>query len=603
MGIVEDIERVKLAANIVEVVQGHVALRKAGVTNWAGLCPFHAERSPSFNVNEKMARYKCFGCGVGGDVIGFVREIEHFDFVGAVEWLAAKYGIQLRYDTNTEGQERGHKKALFDAVEKAVDWYHQRLLSSDDARAARGYLRSRGFDADMVRRFQIGWAPDDWDALCVHAGIKNEPLREAGLGFLNRRQRLQDTFRARVMFPIRNENGEAVGFGGRIMPGSDDPAKYKNSPETPIYAKSKTLYGLSVAKNDIVRADTVVVCEGYTDVIGFHRVGVPFAVATCGTSLTEDHVRLLKRFAKNVVLSFDADAAGQGAAARFYEWEKKYDVSVSVARLPDGSDPGEMAGRDPEGLKRAVEKAEPFLKFRLNRVLRSSDVTTNERKAKVAEQAMAIVSEHPDANVRALYAGEVASHVGLNADGLIDAARKGTQRVRVEVPAPVRHDRETAEVVMLALLVQRWDDTAEWLIEELFADDVTLAAFRALAVTNGDLDQALAVADPAARELIERVAVLETAAEPAMEARHLVAAAGRRAVDHIARQGDLRRMGEMSEAKRHLELIDDENAGTESAGALLAWLTDLNTAGGDSVGTVPEFSHDSEDDVPPTFEE
>jgi DNA primase len=579
VGIVdEDIIRVKLAANIVEVVQGHVALRKAGVTNWAGLCPFHAERSPSFNVNEKTARYKCFGCGVGGDVIGFVQEIEHVDFVGAVESLAAKYGVSLHYDSNTEGQDRGRKKALFEAVERAVGWYHERLLTAKDAGPARGYLRSRGLDPDTVRRFQIGWAPDDWDVLATNAGIPTDALRETGLGFLNRRQRMQDTFRARVMFPIRNENGEAVGFGGRIMPGSVDPAKYKNSPETPIYMKSKTLYGLSVAKNEIVRADTVVVCEGYTDVIGFHRAGVPNAVATCGTALTEDHVRLLKRFAKNVVLSFDADAAGQGAAERFYEWEKKYDVSVSVARLPDGSDPGDMAGKDPDGLKRAVEKAEPFLKFRLGRVLRSSDVSTNERKARVAEQAMTIVNEHPDPNVRSLYAGEVASHVGLNAEALLDAARKGTHRVRVEAPAPQRSDRETAEVVMLALLVQRWEDTAEWLIEELFADDVTLAAFRALAATNGDLDAALAVADPAARELIERVAVLETAAEPLMESRHLVAAATRRAVDQLIRSGDFSRMGEIAAAKAHLEAIDDQTLGTDSATALLAWLTQLNPA-------------------------
>jgi DNA primase len=579
VGIVdEDIDRVKLAANIVEVVQGHVALRKAGVTNWAGLCPFHAERSPSFNVNEKMARYKCFGCGVGGDVIGFVREIEHLDFVGAVEWLATKYGISLRYDSNADGRDRGREKLLHDAVERAATWYHERLLTGDDAKVARGYLRSRGFDGDTVRRFKIGWAPDDWDVLSVRSGISADALRETGLGFLNRRQRMQDTFRARVMFPIWNEAGLAVGFGGRVMPGSTDPAKYKNSPETPIYKKSKTLYGLSVAKNEIVKADTVVVCEGYTDVIGFHRAGVPLAVATCGTALTEDHVRLLQRFAKNVVLSFDADAAGQGAAERFYEWEKKHAVSVSVARLPDGSDPGDMADKDPEGLKRAVDKAEPFLKFRLGRVLRSSDVSTNERKARVAEQAMAIINEHPDPNVRSLYAGEVASHVGLNVETLLDAARKGTPRIRVEAPAPQRTDRETAEVVMLALLVQRWEDTAEWLIEELFAGDVTLAAFRALAATNGDLDAALELADPAARELIERVAVLETAAEPLMESRHLVAAATRRAIDQLIRSGDFSRMAEIAAAKAHLEAIDDPTLGTDSATALLAWLTQLNPA-------------------------
>ncbi len=175
-------------------------------------------------------------------------------------------------------------------------------------------------------------------------------LQDIGLAFRNKRNRMQDSFRARVMFPIFSESGEALAFGGRILPGSDDPAKYKNSAETAIYSKSKTLYGLNWAKADIARADQVVVCEGYTDVIGFHRSGVPRAVATCGTALTEEHVRLLKRYASKVVLAFDADAAGQGAAERFYEWEQKHAVEVSVAALPQGKDPGELAQTDPDVL-------------------------------------------------------------------------------------------------------------------------------------------------------------------------------------------------------------------------------------------------------------
>ena len=182
-----------------------------------------------------------------------------------------------------------------------------------------------------------------------------------GLAFTNRRDRLQDALRARIVFPIFTDNGEAVAVGGRVLPGSADPAKYKNSPETPIYAKSKTLYGLNWAKADVSIKDQVVVCEGYTDVIGFHRAGVPRAVATCGTAFTEDHVRLLKRYASRVVLAFDADAAGQGAAERFYEWEQKYQVQVSVARLPRGQDPGALAQRNPAALAEAVDDAVPFL--------------------------------------------------------------------------------------------------------------------------------------------------------------------------------------------------------------------------------------------------
>lgn len=574
MGIVdEDIERVKLAASIVDVVQGHVALRKSGTTNWVGLCPFHAERTPSFNVNEKTARYKCFGCNAGGDVIKFVQELEHVDFVGAVEWLAAKVGVQLRYDTSNEGREKGRRKALFEAMDVAVGWYHQRLLSSADAGPARAYLRSRGLTPETVRQFQIGWAPDDWDALSTGVGLAPDLLRDTGLAFLNKRNRLQDTFRARVMFPIRNENGDAVAFGGRILPGSDDPAKYKNSPETAIYAKSKTLYGLSLAKNEIVQSDQVVICEGYTDVIGFHRAGVPRAVATCGTALTESHVQLLKRFAKNVVLAFDADAAGQGAAEKFYEWEKKYDISVSVAKLPDGSDPADLAGRDPDALGRAVDRSQPFLQFRLDRVLRSADVSTNERKAKVAEQAMTIVNEHPDANVRSLYAGQVASHVGIALDRLLAASQPGRGPVRIEPLAAARRDRETVETVALALLVQRWDDMAEWLVEDLFTDATALDVFRALAATDGDLNAAFAAADPAAVELLERVSVLETEAVPFAEARNLIANATKRAIDRIAQTGDLANFSVIAEAKQHLELMTSPGTETESATALLAWLT------------------------------
>ena len=432
MGIVdEDIVRVRSEANIVEIIQGYLALKRTG-QNWVGLCPFHAEKSGSFNVREDMGRFKCFGCQESGDVISFVRRVEQLDFVGAVEFLAAKTGITLRYDTGGEQKERGHRKRLIDVMEAAADWYHQRLLTAPDARAARDYLKSRGISGEVARHFQVGWAPDDWDLLSKSLGQPGELLREVGLSFLNRRERLQDSFRARLLFPIRNENNEMVAFGGRILPGSTDPAKYKNSSETAIYAKSKTLYGLSLAKADIVASNQVIVCEGYTDVIGFHRAGVPRAVATCGTALTEDHVRLLKRFASRVVLAFDADAAGQGAAERFYEWERKYDIAVSVVQMPNGMDPGEMAQKDPVGLKAAVEQADTFLGFRLQRVLNGTRLTTPEVRAKVAQQAMGVLNEHPDVNVRTIYAGQVAAHTGLPVNQLVDlAARKGGDRKSV----------------------------------------------------------------------------------------------------------------------------------------------------------------------------
>ena len=252
-----------------------------------------------------------------------------------------------------------------------------------------------------------------------------------GLAFTNKSGRLQDSFRGRVMFPIFTENGDPVAFGGRILPGSTDPAKYKNSAETYIYAKSKTLYGLHWAKGDIVAADQVIVCEGYTDVIGFHRAGVKRAVATCGTALTEEHVRMLKRFASRVVLAFDADAAGQGAAEKFYEWEQKYQVQVSVAAFPKGQDPGELSLSEPCGAGRGGRR-----RVAVPRVPTAAGddaagrSNSPEDRARLAEQAMAVVNEHPDANVRKLYAGQVASHTGLPINDLVAHRRRGARRAR-----------------------------------------------------------------------------------------------------------------------------------------------------------------------------
>ncbi|HEY3484490.1 MAG TPA: DNA primase, partial [Ilumatobacteraceae bacterium] len=504
-------ERLRSTVSIVDVVGQFVQLRRVG-RNWIGLCPFHAEKTPSFNVREETGRYKCFGCDASGDIFTFVQEIDHVDFVGAVEHLAARAGVQLNYTSTGQSRERARRKRLVEAMGAAIDWYHQRLLDDPAARPARDYLRARGMSGDVARQFRLGWAPDEWDALSKGAGIAPDLLRETGLAFTNRRNNMQDAFRARILFPIFNENGEAVAVGGRVLPGSEDPAKYKNSPETAIYTKSKTLYGLNWAKGAIVAADQAIVCEGYTDVIGFHRAGLPRAVATCGTAFTEEHVRLLKRYASKVVLAFDADAAGQGAAERFYEWEQKYQVEVSVARFPGGKDPGDLAQSDPDALRAAVDGALPFLGFRLERVLSSTVAQSPEQRARLGEAAMVVINEHPNPNVRKLYAGQVASHVGLPVNDLVQLAERGARNPHVQVPtAPRRRGpRENAEFVAITLLVQNWNSIAPWLVESLFNDEVHRRAFVALADSGGDLTAAIELADPEA------------------EARNLVGAAVRR---------------------------------------------------------------------------
>jgi DNA primase len=572
----EDLEQLRATVSISDVVQQHIALRRVG-RNWVGLCPFHAERSPSFNVREETGRYKCFGCGAAGDVFTFVQEIEHVDFVTAVEQLAAKVGIQLRYTTGGESKDRQRRAQLIEAMGKAVEWYHQRLLTADDARAARDYLRKRGLAGDVARQFKLGWAPDDWDAMSRDVGLPADALRDTGLAFTNKSGRLQDSFRGRVMFPILSEKGEPVAFGGRILPGSTDPAKYKNSAETFIYAKSKTLYGLHGAKGDIVAADQVIVCEGYTDVIGFHRAGVKRAVATCGTALTEEHVRMLKRFASRVVLAFDADAAGQGAAEKFYEWEQKYQVQVSVAAFPKGQDPGELSLSNPEALAAAVDTALPFLGFRLQRVMTGRPLNSPEDRARLAEQAMAVVNEHPDTNVRKLYAGQVASHTGLPINDLVAIAARRSARPIVRVVNTRRvGSSENAEFVAIALLLQRWHDMAGWLDEVLFVDDVARRAFLAVADGDGSVGRSLELADPEARELIERAAVADIDADPATEGRNLIAAAVRRELARRVNETDPVEILANRDARLALERFDGTIAGNDAAELLLGWLQRRN---------------------------
>ena len=569
----DDIDRVRATVSIVDVVGQHVQLRRTG-RNWVGLCPFHGEKTPSFNVREETGRYKCFGCDASGDVFTFVQQTEHVDFIGSVEFLAAKAGIQLNYTSTGQSKDRARRKRLIEGMETAVDWYHQRLLTAPDARPARDYLRSRGIDGEIARQFRIGWAPDEWDALASQAGVEEKVLDDVGLAFRNRRNRMQDALRGRVVFPIMNDGGDPVAVGGRILPGSADPAKYKNSPETPIYTKSRVLYGLNWAKGEIVRQNLAVVCEGYTDVIGFHRSGVPTAVATCGTAFTEEHVKLLKRYTSRVVLAFDADAAGQGAAERFYEWERKYDIEVSVAKLLGGKDPGDLAQSDPESLPLAIEQASPFLAFRIDRVLATMPSDTPEHRTRAAESAMAVVNEHPNVNVRKLYAGEVATRLDLPVHDLVLVAEKGGRAPALTVAAARRRNapRDNAEFAVLAVLVQDWDAVAPWLAGPLFSDTANRQAFDSLVESDGDLEIALDRLDGQARDVVERAAIVDVVVDAPMEARVLIAAAVRRELRRVIPGADSERIASDAQARRLVEDLQDPHRAEDAAEWLLGWL-------------------------------
>jgi DNA primase len=408
----DDIAKVRDATDFVAIASEHLQLTRAG-NRFKGLCPFHSEKSPSFTINPEKRLYYCFGCQAKGDVIRFVMELEHLDFAGAVEKLAAKAGVSIRYDSEATGRDRKRREKLRTAMDEAVEWYHQQLLTSPGAGKARGYLKSRGYDGEAVRAFRLGWAPDGWDTLNKALRLPTDIAKDTGLGYLNRQGRVNDFFQSRILFPIFDVSGQAIAFGGRKLPEAEGP-KYKNSSETALYSKSRTLYGLNWAKSGIVADGEVIVCEGYTDVIAFHRAGLARAVATCGTALADEHFNILKNFARRIVLAYDADAAGQNAAEKFYAWEKRYEIDLAVVALPPGADPAELAQSDPEALRAAVAGAKPFLAFRLDRSMLAADLRTPEGRGRAFEHAVAIIAEHPSPYVREQYVREIADRCRIS---------------------------------------------------------------------------------------------------------------------------------------------------------------------------------------------
>ncbi len=597
----DDVAQVRTATDLVALIGERAALKRQG-QRWVGLCPFHAEKTPSFSVNAELGFYYCFGCGASGDAITFVRETEHLDFVEAVRNLADRAGVTLHEDASG-GRDGARRRRLLDTMEQATEWYHERLLTAPDAGTARDYLRSRGYDGDVVRRFRLGWAPDDWDALCQALGLDHGLATATGLGFVNRRGRLQDAFRARVLFPICDPSGHPVALGGRVLPGSTDPAKYKNSAETAIYSKRRTLYALNWAKADIVARGEVVVCEGYTDVIGFFEAGVERAVATCGTALAEEHVHLLRNFARRVVLAFDADAAGQSAAARFYEWERRYEIDVAVADLPAGCDPAELARADPEALRAAVERAVPYLRFRLESLLGSADLSTAERRARVAARALEVVAEHPDDLVRDEYLMEIADRCHFDAPRLRDrltallrdgqGGRRDGGRSGREVDGPRHGGRrsdgdDTRRTIVrgngdefrpgleaLRLAIHRPREMNGRLEAVLFGDERQRDAFVAL-VGADTLREAIDNAAPDVRELLVRLSVEQPlpGSTPDDVVDHLVRVAASREVARLeteSRSSEAVR-AERADAVAQLHALDDPSSSPAARESLVAWL-------------------------------
>ena len=606
MGIVdEDVVRVREETDMVRLIPQHTQLKKSG-RQWMGLCPFHGEKSPSFSVNQEKGVYYCFGCQVSGDAIDFVREMESLNFAGAVEYLAGRAGITLRYTDLNEGKAHSRRKHLTEAIGKAVAFYHDLLLNDPGARSAREYLKSRGFDGEVARRFSIGWAPDDWSQLAGHLKLSDPDLKASGLGGINRRGGQYDAFRARIMFPILDERDNPVGFGGRKLPDGEGP-KYKNTSDAAeTYSKSRVLYGLNWAKTEAGRTDEIVVCEGYTDVIGFHLAGLERAVATCGTAMTPDHARKLARFAPRVVLAFDADGAGQSAAERVYEWEEEFGLQFAVADLPADADPGDLFRSDPEGLRRAVEQARPFLEFRIDRVLGRGDMDTAEGRAHAAEEAAALVGQHPNSLVRDQYLVGIADRCLLDVDHLRlrmvegkastgrEGARKPSRRDTTEarLGPPRQVGRLTPETQALRLLAHRPDEIAGHLSDVLFADPTSLAVYRSLS-SHGDVHAAVSALnvepdDEAAAALLGRLAVEDAGDDQAIGvlSRLLSLAAGRLAVELEAvsrRDGDLATyQPAISYLRTQVMELREPGSDISTLEPLLRWLVDYREGRSDA---------------------
>ena len=384
----DGIDRVKSAADLVQIVGEHVRLRKSG-SHFIGLCPFHSEKTPSFHVHAERQFFYCFGCHAKGDVIHFVEKMEGLTFADALRWLGERYGIPLDGRSRSSDRKAGERRTLLEIQARAGRFF-RRELAGGGGEPARRYLEDRGLTPEIQKRFGIGYAPRRWDGLLqeLRDGYSLDQLRLSGLIQRSERDsRHFDRFRARVMFPIWNEAGKILGFGGRAL-GEEQP-KYLNSPETPLYGKSRTLYALNLARESIRRQGRAVLVEGYMDCIALHQAGIGNAVAVCGTSLTEDQVRLLGRFTRKVVVNFDPDEAGDSATLRSLALLLQGGFGVRVLALPDGLDPDAyIRGHGAAAYGRLLDRAPTDFEHLLARARKKYPLETIEGKVAAIEELL-----------------------------------------------------------------------------------------------------------------------------------------------------------------------------------------------------------------------
>ncbi|MEU9298721.1 DNA primase [Streptomyces sp. NPDC048266] len=418
----DDVKAVRDAVPIDAVVSEYLQLRNAGGGNLKGLCPFHDEKSPSFQVSPSKGLFHCFGCQEGGDTIAFVMKIDHLSFSETVERLAAKAGITLRYEEGgyNPGHQRGERIRLVEAHKVAAQFYIDQL-DSPEAEIGRKFLAERGFDQAAAAHFGVGYSPAGWDHLTRYLrgkGFSDKELILSGLSQDGRRGPI-DRFRGRLMWPIKDVGGEIVGFGARKLRDDDNGPKYLNTPETPIYKKSQVLYGIDLAKKDIAKVSRAVVVEGYTDVMACHLAGVTTAIATCGTAFGGDHIKILRRLlmdngSARVIFTFDGDAAGQKAALRAFEDDQKFAAETYIAIAPDGMDPCELRlAKGDEAVADLVQPRTPLFEFALRQIVKRYDLETPAGRAAALDEAAPVVARIKNIGAQHEVAVQLAGMLGI----------------------------------------------------------------------------------------------------------------------------------------------------------------------------------------------
>jgi DNA primase len=454
----EIIEQVAAANDIVEVIGGYFPLKRAGGA-YRALCPFHRERTPSFQVNPQRQIFKCFGCGAGGSVFRFVMDYEHIDFMAAVRKLAERANIKIpEAEMSAEDYQRADlRRRLLALHAEATEFFHTQLMRGKSADAARDYLKQRGLSAEVAKSWKIGYAPDGWDGLLNHArseGYSGEELAGSGLFSQGEESgKIYDRFRGRIMFPICNDTGEVIAFSGRVLSAEQSPAKYVNSPETMLFTKGAVLFGLHKSKRALIEKKQAIVCEGQIDLITAFENGVQNVIAPQGTAFTERQARILKRYVDEVVLCFDADAAGEKAAERSLPYLLGGGLLVRCAEMPPGEDPDSLIRKQGgEAFAAVVGVARDFFDFQLERQARKADFATPRGRINAARKLAEFISLVPDAVTREAVLNNAATRLELGAEQLRSLLKKAAVSREEEVAAetPLRENIEL-------------DRTQEWL--------------------------------------------------------------------------------------------------------------------------------------------